>query len=69
MPTNKLGEFVRRLSTLEQQMSEHLTQSIDVHTAIKGLQTDAYWTRWIVTGIAGGIGAIVVALIIYALHK
>lgn len=69
MPTNKLNEFIKRICSIEDKMEMHLAESVHVHTNIAKLQTTTEWIKWIVMGIAGGIGAIVVSLIIFLLKR
>lgn len=52
-----------RIKRLEQQMEQHLISSIDVFTNITRLKTDVQWIKWLVMGIAGGIGTIAFLII------
>lgn len=69
MPRSLLPEFIQRLGSLEDQMKQHLEESVLVHTRIAKLQENMRWNTWLTMGIAGGIGAIVVALAIVALKS
>ncbi len=45
MPTNKLGEFIKRLANLEKQMTDHLMESGSIKTQLKV-------NTWLTGGIA-----------------
>jgi len=69
MPSKTVHEVLARLMALESKMEQHLVESVEVHTNIAKLQTHTSWMKWMLMGIAGGIGSIIVALAIYALKR
>lgn len=62
MPPTRLPEFIARLTSLEEKMEAHLIESGDIRGDIK-------WLKWLVMGITGGWGAILVAVVIWALKR
>lgn len=62
MPTNRLPEFITRLKSLEESMAAHLAEGV-------GVKNDIKWLKWLVMGITGGWGAVLVAIVIWALKR
>lgn len=48
MPVNKLGEFIKRLTNLEKQMTDHLMESGSIKTQLK-------FNTWLTGVIAGAL--------------
>ncbi len=66
MPNKIAIEVLNRLTALEKAFKIHL---VDGTAETRVLQNDMKWIKWLVTGIAGGIGAIVVSLLVYAIKN
>ena len=62
MPNKTVVFLLAEFAELKKQFQFHIEES-------GGIKTDIKWLRWFVMGIAGGIGAIVIALFIFVLKK
>lgn len=62
MPNETIKFLLAEFAELKEQFTAHITES-------GGIKADIRWLKWFVMGIAGGMGAIVVALIIWAIKN
>ena len=62
MPNKYLPEFIKRLESLEKSMGLHLIES-------GSIQSDIKWLKWLVMGTTGGWGAILIAVVLWALKR
>lgn len=73
MPSSQLPEFIRRLTSIEDKVEQHLVESITVHTSIASLKTDVGGIKkalWIIAAaFLTSTGALIVALVVHFLAK
>lgn len=62
MPPNRLEEFVARLTGLEHKMTLHLEESGEIRADLK-------WLKWLVMGITGGWGAILISVVVWLIKR
>lgn len=60
MPNKIANQVLHRLIKLEETFTAHLIEGT-------GVKKDILWLKWMVMGIAGGIGVIVTSMIVFFL--